>query len=82
MRWLILVGLVGFFLMGYDKLKAGLKKGRIPEKRLWLTAFVGGFFGIIAGGIVFHHKVAKGSFWPPVIVATALWMGLLLLIVF
>jgi uncharacterized membrane protein YsdA (DUF1294 family) len=82
LKWLIILGTVGFILMGVDKLKAKLRKSRISEKNLWITAFVGGFLGVIAGAFVFHHKVSKGSFWPPVIAAMALWLGLISLLIF
>jgi uncharacterized membrane protein YsdA (DUF1294 family) len=68
--------------MGYDKLKSKMKKSRISEKNLWIAAFVGGFLGVIAGAIVFHHKVSKSSFWPPVIAAMALWIGLISVMLF
>jgi uncharacterized membrane protein YsdA (DUF1294 family) len=75
--WIVLLGLAGFFLMGFDKLKSRLRKGRLSEKSLWITSLAGGFLGVIAGAVVFHHKVAKPSFWPPVVAAAAIWLVLI-----
>lgn len=61
-------------MMGYDKVAAKLTKRRVREKNFWLVAALGGFVGIEVGAIVFHHKVSKMSFWPPIIAATALWL--------
>jgi uncharacterized membrane protein YsdA (DUF1294 family) len=81
LRWIVIVGVVGFTLMGYDKLQSKVRKSRISEKNLWITALVGGFLGIVAGAVVFHHKVSKSSFWPPVLAAMALWLGLICVII-
>ncbi len=73
--WIIVLGLIAFVLMGYDRLAAKLvRKRRVREKNFWLVAALGGFVGIEIGAVVFHHKVSKISFWPPIIAATALWL--------
>lgn len=46
---------------------------RVSEKSLWLLAFAGGFWGIALGGILFHHKTHKFSFWIPVAIAVIVW---------
>ena len=79
--WLVVLGLIAFILMGYDKLAAKItKKRRVREKNFWVIAALGGFGGVVLGAIVFHHKVAKGSFWPPVIVSMLVWLALLYLL--
>ena len=79
--WLVVLGLIAFILMGYDKLAAKItKKRRVREKNFWVIAALGGFGGVVLGAIVFHHKVAKGSFWPPVIVSILVWLALLYLL--
>jgi uncharacterized membrane protein YsdA (DUF1294 family) len=79
--WLLIVGAVGFAAMGVDKSMARSNWGeRISEKTLWLTAISGGFLGIIAGAITFHHKTSKRGFWPPVGFAVFFWALLLALI--
>jgi uncharacterized membrane protein YsdA (DUF1294 family) len=32
-----------------------------------------GFWGIILGGMLFRHKVSKGEFWSPALLATFVW---------
>jgi len=73
------VSVFGFAAMGVDKLLAAERLSRLSERTLWLTALVGGFLGIIAGGIVFHHKTSKPEFWAPVFVATVLWVAVAIL---
>ena len=63
-------------MMGFDKSRAKLRRGRISEKTFWLTAIVGGFLGVIVGGLLFHHKTAKPSFWFPVVIAVLLWIAI------
>lgn len=64
--WLLslFIGLnVGAFLLyGLDKLLAGSNSQRIPERILWLSAFLGGSIGAIAGMQLFRHKTKKTSF--------------------
>ncbi len=47
--------------MGYDKYKAKKNKWRIPEKRLYLIALIGGGVGIYIGMKKFRHKTKH--FW-------------------
>jgi uncharacterized membrane protein YsdA (DUF1294 family) len=58
------VGLNGgtFLLYGLDKMSAQAGRERIPEKILWLAAFLGGSIGAIAGMQIFRHKTKKKSF--------------------
>jgi len=35
---------------------------RISERTLWITALAGGFPGIVASGLLFHHKTSMGEF--------------------
>jgi uncharacterized membrane protein YsdA (DUF1294 family) len=74
--WIGAFSLLAFVSMGVDRAAARLRRKRIAEKTLWLEAIVGGFPGIMLGGVVFRHKVAKGSFWVPVIVALLLWFAI------
>ncbi len=51
-----------FILMGIDKQKAKKEKWRIPEKRLFIFAFLGGAVGGTLGMYVFHHKTKHWYF--------------------
>lgn len=60
--YLIAINLFGFALMGNDKTRARRKKRRIPESRLFLTAFLGGALGVLLGMNRFRHKTLHASF--------------------
>ncbi len=49
-------------LMGIDKLLAKLQKRRIPERTLFLFAFLGGALGGTLGMYSFRHKTLHKSF--------------------
>ena len=76
--WIGLVSVFGFAAMGVDKLLAVGNYSRVSERTLWLMALVGGFVGVLVGGMVFHHKTSKTSFWGPVLIAAILWFVALL----
>ena len=80
--WEIVIGIAGIVAMGGDKLLAVIGWDRISEKTLHIIALLGGFWGIIVGAFLFHHKTSKREFWPPVLFAAALWIGLFFAIVF
>ena len=50
------MSLIGFMLMGIDKSKAKRNAWRIPEKTLFMIAFLGGGAGVWLGMRVFRHK--------------------------
>jgi len=84
--WLVGWSLIGLLLMGEDKDQAGMQdqlehRERISEKTLHQVALIGGFFGIIIGARIFHHKTSKSSFWPPIGVSLVLWAILLFIVV-
>ena len=54
--------LLGFVLMGIDKRLAVTRRRRIPEKRLFAAAALGGAAGAILGMLLFHHKTRHRSF--------------------
>ena len=60
--WFFLINLVSFIFMGIDKQKAIKGKWRIPEKRLFLIALIGGSIGGILGMYVFRHKTRHRKF--------------------
>ena len=67
------VGALGVLLMGVDKFAAISGNRRLSERLLWSLALAGGFWGVILGGILFHHKTHKPSFWVPVGLAIMAW---------
>ena len=73
--WLVLSGLLGFILMGFDKRRASKAGWRIPERNFFVLALVGGTFGILLGSVAFHHKTGKGSFIGFILFCSALWLG-------
>ena len=60
--WLLLINLTGILLMALDKRKARKNLWRIPEKTLFLVAFLGGSLGCMFGMYRFHHKTLHASF--------------------
>lgn len=66
MKWgllyLLLINLTVFAAMKSDKRRAKQGLWRIPEKRLFLLAVLGGSLGGIAGIRLFHHKTKHKSF--------------------
>ena len=59
---LIVMNLISFGLMAYDKRCAAKGKWRVPERTLFLVA---GLFGAIGGTIgmhLFHHKTNHWNF--------------------
>lgn len=60
--YLLTVNILGFLVMFIDKRKAERRKWRIPEKTLFVIAFIGGSIGTIAGMYTFRHKTQKLKF--------------------
>ena len=56
MLLILLINIIGFWIMRYDKRMSQRKRRRIPEARLFLIALLGGATGIFAGMRIFHHK--------------------------
>ncbi|HYB02887.1 MAG TPA: DUF1294 domain-containing protein [Nitrososphaerales archaeon] len=76
MLWIVLLSLAALIMMGVDKTSAKLRGSRISERSFGVISILGGFPGVILGGVLFHHKTSKLRFWIPVIVAMFVW-GLL-----
>lgn len=78
--YLVFVSCLAFVLMGADKSKARRGERRIPEKVLFLTAFLGGSPGAIAGMYFFRHKTRHWHFvvgMPLILLlqlAAAIWL--------
>lgn len=60
--WLLLMSLVLFFTMGADKRRAVKSLRRVPERRLFTLALLGGAAGGWLGMYAFRHKTKHGKF--------------------
>lgn len=80
--YLVLINFAAFILMGVDKRRAKREGARrVPEKRLFLAALLGGSLGAILGMRVFHHKTRHWYFtWGmPAILLAQVALGVFLL---
>ena len=78
LAWLVCANLFGFLQMYADKRRAKMDKWRIPEKRLFLVAAIGGSIGSILGMRMFRHKTKHKSFvygMPVILMAQVLVAG-------
>lgn len=62
MAWLALMSAILFGMMGMDKHSARQGKRRIPEKRLFAFAVIGGALGGWLGMHIFRHKTRHWYF--------------------
>ena len=60
--YFLLVNVTGFVMTAYDKRKAVKGEWRVPQKRFFLLAFIGGAFGIYVGMQQFRHKTKHAEF--------------------
>lgn len=60
--WCIGASVLTFFLMGWDKRQAGKGGRRVPERRFFLLALLGGSPGAILGMYAFRHKTRHWYF--------------------
>lgn len=59
---LLSLNLLGLFMMLWDKYRAKSGGWRVPEKRLFWIALVGGSIGIFMGMRMVRHKTKHQSF--------------------
>ena len=62
MVYLAVVNVIALALMGIDKYRAKREKWRIPEKRLFGAALLGGSIGSWLGMRLFRHKTQHKTF--------------------
>ncbi len=70
--YVTVINLMGFILMGIDKLKAKKRAWRIPEATLFFVALIGGSLGATIGMHLFHHKTRHWYFlygMPAILIA-------------
>lgn len=60
--YLLVINLIGFITMFWDKRQAKKGRWRIPEKTLFTITFLGGGIGTISGMYLFRHKTKKLRF--------------------
>lgn len=60
--YLIIINLIAFFAMWYDKRSARQHNWRVAEATLHIMGAIGGAIGIFAGMFRFRHKTQKRSF--------------------
>jgi uncharacterized membrane protein YsdA (DUF1294 family) len=60
--YLGIVNTIALLMMGIDKRRAVRGGRRVPEKRLFLAALIGGAAGILVGMLWFRHKTRHVSF--------------------
>lgn len=58
----LIMNIIGYSIMWYDKRKAKKKQWRVPEKQLFFIAIIGGSVGSILGMYKFHHKTKHKKF--------------------
>ena len=78
--YMIVMNLVGFFVMGTDKMKSRKHRRRVPERRLFAISILSGSIGVLAGMYIFRHKTRHMKFviGVPVIIAIQIIAGILL----
>ena len=60
--YLLVINVIGFLIMGIDKLRAKKQVWRVPEKTLFLVAAIGGSIGTNLGMYAFRHKTKHWYF--------------------
>lgn len=78
--YVLVMSLLLFAVMGADKRRARGGARRVPEKRLFLLALLGGAFGGWLGMYVFHHKTKRWYFklgFPAIAIAqlVLIWLA-------
>ncbi|WGU92554.1 DUF1294 domain-containing protein [Paenibacillus dendritiformis] len=60
--YLLAVNIAGYQMMAADKRRAIRHRRRIPERRLFLTAWLGGALGVLTGMYNQRHKTQHVTF--------------------
>ena len=60
--YILIINVITFLTMWYDKMMAKKNKWRISENALFILALIGGSIGGIAGMYAFRHKTKKKRF--------------------
>lgn len=63
LAYLIIISIIGYAIMWFDKIQSKNKGNRIPENTLFLIALIGGALGIYLGmKAPIYHKASKAKF--------------------
>ena len=60
--YFLVINILGFTIIFYDKKRAATNKFRIPEKNLLVIVFFGGLIGSGLAMVIFRHKTSKKSY--------------------
>lgn len=60
--YLLVINVVGIAICGIDKKRAVRHQWRIPEKKIFLIAVLGGSIGVLMGMYGFRHKTKHRQF--------------------
>lgn len=60
--FILVMSIIAFFIMGYDKSQAKKRGQRVSERTLWTLALLGGGIGAYFGMQLFRHKTKHTNF--------------------
>lgn len=80
--YLASINILGLAFMYIDKAKAKRKAFRIPEKRLFALALLGGGIGCCLGMYLFRHKTKHDSFTWGMPIITCIEYTVLIYLIF
>ena len=78
--FMLVMSVVLFALMGADKRFARHEMRRVPEKKLFLFALLGGAPGGLLGMYAFRHKTKHWYFWAVNIIGVLLHIGVIVIV--
>lgn len=78
--WLVVVNVVTAAAYAYDKLAAPRGGRRVRERTLWLLCLAGGVVGAWIVFFAMRHKTQHRTFWAVQIIATVVWLIVLLVV--
>ena len=78
--WLLAINVLTAAAYAYDKLAAPRGGRRVRERTLWLLCLAGGVLGAWIVFFGMRHKTQHRTFWAVQIVASVVWVVVLLVI--
>lgn len=78
LAWLVGWTVPAFAMYGIDKRQARSSGWRVPEAVLHGLALIGGVIGAWAGRAYFHHKTSKPLFLVVLVIASILWVAIVI----